>query len=493
VNACALEADFEILPAKDETEIGEKGINLSGGQKQRVSLARALYQDSDIYLLDDPLSAVDAHVAQHLFEHVIGPNGMLSNKTRLLATHHISFLKDVHKIIVMKSGQIIGSGSYDQLYEKGLLSEEILNEKSDEDLEHENSDVTDDPLLNSQSLLNRQLSRLSESESITSQNKLKRQISRQISKQSDSTVKSESSKEKLAKEAKKAQLIDEEQQEFGNIKFIVYFEYLRKCGLPFIIVLVIAELLYDLCEVGANYWLNLWTSQNATLIGEPSNRNFYLSVYVSAILCEGIFIMLGTVAMYTGSIRAAAKLHKDMLFCILRTPLSFFDVTPMGRVINRFNRDMGTIDEDIPFSFMVTVQHWLWFPIIFIMIWSTNVFMGIQIIIVNVIFYAIYVRIKLSFRMTYSSINHLINVFRSQKLYLWTSRQLKRLESIARSPVYSHFNESISGAVSIRAYNVKQNFINDLQNRIDLNVNVSRHQFSTTMWSVVEKKRLVYF
>ncbi len=493
MNACALEADFEILPAKDETEIGEKGINLSGGQKQRVSLARALYQDSDIYLLDDPLSAVDAHVAQHLFEHVIGPNGMLSNKTRLLATHHISFLKDVHKIIVMKSGQIIGSGSYDQLYEKGLLSEEILNEKSDEDLEHENSDVTDDPLLNSQSLLNRQLSRLSESESITSQNKLKRQISRQISKQSDSTVKSESSKEKLAKEAKKAQLIDEEQQEFGNIKFIVYFEYLRKCGLPFIIVLVIAELLYDLCEVGANYWLNLWTSQNATLIGEPSNRNFYLSVYVSAILCEGIFIMLGTVAMYTGSIRAAAKLHKDMLFCILRTPLSFFDVTPMGRVINRFNRDMGTIDEDIPFSFMVTVQHWLWFPIIFIMIWSTNVFMGIQIIIVNVIFYAIYVRIKLSFRMTYSSINHLINVFRSQKLYLWTSRQLKRLESIARSPVYSHFNESISGAVSIRAYNVKQNFINDLQNRIDLNVNVSRHQFSTTMWSVVEKKRLVYF
>ncbi len=493
MNACALEADFEILPAKDETEIGEKGINLSGGQKQRVSLARALYQDSDIYLLDDPLSAVDAHVAQHLFEHVIGPNGMLSNKTRLLATHHISFLKDVHKIIVMKSGQIIGSGSYDQLFEKGLLSEEILNEKSDEDLEHENSDVTDDPLLNSQSLLNRQLSRLSESESITSQNKLKRQISRQISKQSDSTVKSESSKEKLAKEAKKAQLVDEEQQEFGNIKFIVYFEYLRKCGLPFIIVLVIAELLYDLCEVGANYWLNLWTSQNATLIGEPSNRNFYLSVYVSAILCEGIFIMLGTVAMYTGSIRAAAKLHKDMLFCILRTPLSFFDVTPMGRVINRFNRDMGTIDEDIPFSFMVTVQHWLWFPIIFIMIWSTNVFMGIQIIIVNVIFYAIYVRIKLSFRITYSSINHLINVFRSQKLYLWTSRQLKRLESIARSPVYSHFNESISGAVSIRAYNVKQNFINDLQNRIDLNVNVSRHQFSTTMWSVVEKKRLVYF
>ncbi len=475
MNACALEADFKILPAKDETEIGEKGINLSGGQKQRVSLARALYQDSDIYLLDDPLSAVDAHVAQHLFQHVIGPNGMLSNKTRLLATHHISFLKDVHKIIVIKSGQIIGSGSYDELNEKGLLSEEMLNEKSDEDLDHENSDVTENSLLNSQSLLNRQLSQLSE-------------ISRQISKQSDSTeeeVIQRSSKEKLAEEVKKAQLIDEEQQEFGNIKFNVYFEYLRRCGLPFIIVLVIAELLFNLCEVGANYWLNLWTSQNATLIGKHSNRNFYLSVYVSTILFEGIFIMLGTVAMYSGSIRAAAKLHKDMLFCILRTPLSFFDVTPMGRVINRFNSDMGIIDEDIPSSFMVTVQQFLWFPIIFITIWSTNFFMGIQIIIVNVTFYAIYVRIKLSIRITYSSINYLINVFRLQKLYLWTSRQLKRLESIARSPVYSHFNESIWGAVSIRAYNVKQNFINDLQNRIDIEVNVSRHQFSTTMWSVV--------
>jgi ABC-type multidrug transport system fused ATPase/permease subunit len=376
VNACALEPDLEILPAKEETEIGEKGINLSGGQKQRVSLARALYKDSDIYLLDDPLSAVDAHVAQYLFQHVIGPNGMLSNKTRLLATHHISFLKQFDKIFVMKSGEIIGSGSYDELTEKGLLSNEILNEKSDEDSDYENREETD----NSKFLSNRKLSRLSES-----------QISRQVSKQSDSTVKSEYSKEKLEKDAKKAQLIDEEQREFGTIKFNVYMQYIKRCGLTFIIVLVIAELFYNFCEVGANYWLNLWTSQNSTLIDKPSDRNFYLSVYLSTILGEVLFIMLRTVSMYSGSIRAAALLHKDMLFCILRTPLSFFDVTPFGRIINRFNRDIDIIDESIPHYFMVSVQNWLWLPLVYFMIWSTNAFMGIQIITVNVIFYLIYV------------------------------------------------------------------------------------------------------
>src|SRR5205823_1396202 len=106
VNSCALKPDFDLLPARDMTEIGEKGINLSGGQKHRVSLARAVYQESDVYLLDDPLSAVDAHVAQQLFTEVIGPKGLLSKKTRLLATHHISFLKDVDHILVMSEGKI---------------------------------------------------------------------------------------------------------------------------------------------------------------------------------------------------------------------------------------------------------------------------------------------------------------------------------------------------------------------------------------------------
>lgn len=118
IEACALKPDFAMLPAGDQTEIGEKGINLSGGQKQRVSLARAVYQDADIYLLDDPLSAVDSHVGKHIFEQVIGPTGLLNKCTRVLVTHGVTYLPKVDNIFVLSHGEISESGSYQQLMEK---------------------------------------------------------------------------------------------------------------------------------------------------------------------------------------------------------------------------------------------------------------------------------------------------------------------------------------------------------------------------------------
>lgn len=128
IEACALKTDLEILPAGDETEIGEKGINLSGGQKQRVSLARAIYADADIYLLDDPLSAVDSHVGKHIFNHVIGPKGLLGNKTRLLVTHAITYLPQTDQVAVIKDGYVSENGSYQELLSrKSDFSEFILN------------------------------------------------------------------------------------------------------------------------------------------------------------------------------------------------------------------------------------------------------------------------------------------------------------------------------------------------------------------------------
>lgn len=121
INACALKSDFDILPGGDQTEIGEKGINLSGGQKQRVSLARAIYADADIYLLDDPLSAVDSHVGKHIFEQVIGPKGLLKNKTKLLVTHAVTYLPQTDQIVVLKDGLVSENGTY----------QELLNRKGD--------------------------------------------------------------------------------------------------------------------------------------------------------------------------------------------------------------------------------------------------------------------------------------------------------------------------------------------------------------------------
>jgi ATP-binding cassette subfamily C (CFTR/MRP) protein 1 len=146
VESCALKADFDILMNGDETEIGEKGINLSGGQKQRVSLARAVYSNRDIYLLDDPLSAVDSHVGKHIFDQVIGPQGLLKNKTRLLVTNSVAFLHQMDYVIVMKDGKISEAGTYkDLLKDGGALAEFLmehlaqaahgLNDENESDLE----------------------------------------------------------------------------------------------------------------------------------------------------------------------------------------------------------------------------------------------------------------------------------------------------------------------------------------------------------------------
>merc|ERR1719376_115802 len=127
LEACSLIADLEMLQAGDDTEIGEKGINLSGGQKQRVSLARAAYSDSDIYLLDDPLSAVDSHVGKHLFEHIIGPEGILKEKTRILVTHGLTHLRHMDEIIVVADGRISERGAYaDLIHKKGAFADFLL-------------------------------------------------------------------------------------------------------------------------------------------------------------------------------------------------------------------------------------------------------------------------------------------------------------------------------------------------------------------------------
>ena len=136
IESCALNPDLKVLPAGDQTEIGEKGINLSGGQKQRVSLARAVYNDSDIYFLDDPLSAVDSHVGKHIFENVIGPSGLLKKKTRILVTHGITYLPEVDNIIVLKDGEITEVGSYKQLLEKRGAFSEFLVQHLQEGIYH---------------------------------------------------------------------------------------------------------------------------------------------------------------------------------------------------------------------------------------------------------------------------------------------------------------------------------------------------------------------
>lgn len=156
IHSCALKADIDMLSAGDQTEIGEKGINLSGGQKQRISLARAVYSDSDIFLFDDPLSAVDSHVGKHIFDEVIGPNGILVGKTKILVTHGVVFLPNVDNIYVMKDGTISETGTYQDLLDsKGAFSEFLHHHANEETIDEDASHSLSDVLLRSDSLSDR--------------------------------------------------------------------------------------------------------------------------------------------------------------------------------------------------------------------------------------------------------------------------------------------------------------------------------------------------
>ncbi|XP_054157394.1 ATP-binding cassette sub-family C member 2-like [Oppia nitens] len=419
ITACALKTDFDLLPARDLSEIGEKGINLSGGQKHRVSLARAVYQDTDVYLLDDPLAAVDAHVAQHLFQHVIGPKGLLRRKTRLLATHNIHFLKDTDYIIVMSDGRILDSGTYDELSDRSMLSEQILKNSDD------NKSITSED----------RVSQISSS-------KVKRKLSKQTSNISHISSDINDNKEPIGQN-----LIDEEYQQFGSVKHTVYLDYIFRCGLWLSLLECILCLLYNVAQVGGNYWLTIWTSNNSTEIETTSDKTYYLSIYLTFFLLNALFVTCSQLTVTLCNYKSSTILHKDILFCVLRTPLSFFDTTPLGRIINRFNRDLDMIDDRIPNCLQEFIHQSLYNILILIIIIYSNAYMIILI-----------------------------------RLYLWTSRQLNRLNSITRSPIYSHFNESISGAVSIRVYRVQQLFVKRLQKLIDININVERHKYSAQMW-----------
>lgn len=215
VAASGLLPDIDMLPAGDQTEIGERGINLSGGQKQRVSLARAAYQDADVYLLDDPLSAVDAHVDQHLWENLIGPNGLLKNKTRVLVTHGIHHLEHVDQIVVVKDGEITENGHYDVLMDaKGAFCQ-LIDEYS----------------VNSRK--NRGKKNASEGSADTLEDDEEHGSGSEEDKSETDTQKGDEkekeSKEKapVAKKDSKAELVAAEKMEKGRVSWKVYNTYLR--------------------------------------------------------------------------------------------------------------------------------------------------------------------------------------------------------------------------------------------------------------------------
>ena len=273
IDVCELKPDLEILPGGDETEIGEKGINLSGGQKQRVNLARACYSNSDLYLMDDPLSAVDAHVAKNLFDKVLSSKtGILRENTRVLVTNNLSILPFVDQILVMKNGTISETGSYKTLMENNGDFAEYQRTFSKRTVSETKKDM-DDGYDGDKDNKERTRSMRTESFGIRSE-----------------SFSSQSMKEKQEKEGQK--LIEEEAAETGRVKFTVYVRYLRSMSVVWLASVVVASMVNNASDASANYWLSLWAEDkplliNGTEVQDEVQRTKRLGIYALLGLLQG--------------------------------------------------------------------------------------------------------------------------------------------------------------------------------------------------------------
>nr|CAD7396332.1 unnamed protein product [Timema cristinae] len=556
IEACALRNDLQILPGGDQTEIGEKGINLSGGQKQRVSLARAVYRDTEVYLLDDPLSAVDSHVGKHIFENVIGPSGLLKHKvswienvigpsgllkhkvswlenvigptgllkhkvswlenvigpygllkhkviivcktkclgrycrvetaanfpnlicpchqTRVLVTHSITYLPKVDMILVLKDGKVLERGTYRELVQSRGAFADFLDQHLQEIVAHNHTlhslELEEVKQLESslgreqfQRTFSRALSQMSQTRSISdSLEDLRSKAGSMMSSTSErfegsvhltdgvtyegfnsttsgvpyerfnSTASSKQAFGSRWQEDKEEtnrrfsldkgrKLIKDELAQIGNVDWAVYKYYIEAITIAFAIATVSCNAVQQCFYALSNMWLTVWSTNGYGLVNETTNvtiyspQDLYLGLYGFLGSMQVIGAVLATLATSIGSVKASKYLHNSLLRNVLRLPQTLFDTTPTGRILNRFSLDINVLDDTFPMVLRICVPQ----------------------------------------------------IFR--RVFVSTMRQVKRIESISRAPIFSHFEETITGAQTIRAYGMQEKFIEESETRVDIN------------------------
>ena len=455
VENCALTDDLNILTNADKTEIGENGINLSGGQKQRVSIARAVYSNADIYLLDDPLSAVDAHVGKHIFDKVIGHNGMLKGKTRILVTHGITHLPQVDNIIVLKHNTVSEQGTYQELLEKkGAFADFIMEHMSNlKECDTEKND--EGGIAELEKLIGRTVD--------VFKAKLGRQLTTQESQSSHKTNSQDRDGERSTNKAASnndGKLVVEEEAEIGEVKWIHFKKYFKNVGFINCLILLCLYGVGQFLRAGGQYVLSKMTDANE-VSGDNSDPLYFFSLYFAFGAAESISELYREINSYRFGARASDRIHKSLLHRILRGPMSFFDTNPTGRILNRFSSDIDILDGNIPNGMNDCL-------------WCTFDVMAIIIVITSAT--PMFITVLVPIGILYILVT---------KLYMTTARQVKRLESICKSPIYAHFSESLTGAVSIRAYRQQERFISESQDKVQTNVNCSYLSLSCNRWLTV--------
>uniref|UniRef100_A0A2K5PR76 ATP binding cassette subfamily C member 11 n=1 Tax=Cebus imitator TaxID=2715852 RepID=A0A2K5PR76_CEBIM len=439
LHCCSLNRDLELLPFGDMTEIGERGLNLSGGQKQRISLARAVYSNRQLYLLDDPLSAVDAHVGKHIFKECIKKT--LKGKTIILVTHELQYLEFCDQIILLENGKICENGTHSELIQKKGRYAQLIQKMHKEaawNMLQDTVKIAEKPQAESQALAT------SQEESLSGNAVLEHQLTK------------------------------EEEMKEGSLSWRVYHHYIQAAGgymVSFIVffLMVVIVFLITFSFWWLSYWLEQGSGTNSSresngTTADPGNLldnpqlSFYQLMYgLSALLliCVGVC----SSRIFTKVMRkASSALHNKLFNKVFRCPMSFFDTTPTGRLLNCFAGDLDELDQLLP---IVAEEFMLLFLVVISLLLIVSVLslyillMGAIIIVICLIYYIMFKKA--------------IRVF-------------KRLENHSRSPLFSHILTSLQGLSSIHVYGKTEDFISQFKRLTDTQNNYLLLFLSSTRW-----------
>ncbi|KAI9375909.1 P-loop containing nucleoside triphosphate hydrolase protein [Aspergillus egyptiacus] len=410
IEACALKPDIDTLPNGDATEIGERGITISGGQKQRLNIARAIYFDAELVLLDDPLSAVDAHVGRHIMDRAIC--GLLKRRCRILATHQLHVLSRCDRIVIMDEGRIHAVGTFDELSRANDLFKRLLSTAS-QDSKDEAEDAAEE--------------------------EVKEEHDEQPSKPSKPA----------------AALMQQEEKATASVGWGVWKAYIGASGSYLNAVAVLFLLaLANVANVWTSLWLSYWTSNHYPSLSTGQYIGIYAGLGAGSVLLMFAF----STYMTTAGTNASRTMLQRAMTRVLRAPMSFFDTTPLGRITNRFSKDIQVMDNELCDAMRM---------------YSLTITMILSIIILIIVFYHYFA----------IALGPLFLLFlAAADYYRASAREMKRHESVLRSTVYARFSEAITGTASIRAYGVQRQFRTSIVSSINMMNGAYFLTFSNQRW-----------
>ncbi|KAG9446395.1 hypothetical protein H6P81_012523 [Aristolochia fimbriata] len=421
VKGCALDKDIEMWADGDMTIVGERGMNLSGGQKQRIQLARAVYNNSDVFLLDDPFSAVDVHTGAHLFKECLSQ--LLVDKTVIYVTHQLEFLDFSDLVLVMRDGAIVQSGKYEDLIKD-----------------------TDGELVRQMTAHNQSFSQVTSPEEGNLSTSASHEVQEsEVIEEKTCTI---SSINNLSEK------IYEEDRETGRVKWRVYSTFITSAYKGLLVpIILLCQVLFQGLQIGSNYWI-AWGSEKE---GRMSKERL-IGVFVLLSAGSSAFILGRAVLLSTVAIETAQRLFSNMITSVFRSPMSFFDSTPSSRILNRTSTDQSIVDTDIPYRL------------------AGLAFALIQLLAIIILMSQVTWQVFLLFVIVLA-----ISIW-YQAYYITTARELARMVGVRKGPILHHFSESIAGAATIRCFNQQERFHNKNLGIIDDYSRIAFHNSATMEW-----------